>query len=89
MNISCHNEKLKSILQRKVNKLIMRDKKRIKKFCDELATIWENKCPDFRFGQMICNIFNDMAVSKRRDPFFPEEDEMINYIKNYFNWREN
>ena len=67
----------------------MRDKKRIKKFCDELATIWENECPDFRFGQMICNIFNDMVVSERRDPFFPEEDEMINYIKNYFNWKEN
>ena len=41
----------------------MRDKKRIKKFCDELATIWENKCPDFRFGQMICNIFNEPVVS--------------------------
>lgn len=67
----------------------MRDKKRIKKFCDELATIWENECPDFRFGQMICNIFNDMVVSEKRDPFFPEEDEMINYIKNYFNLGEN
>lgn len=67
----------------------MRDKKRIKKFCDELATIWENECPDFRFGQMICNIFNDMVVSEKRDPFFPEEDEMISYIKNYFNWKGN
>ena len=67
----------------------MRDKKRIKKFCDELATIWENKCPDYRFGQMICNIFGDMVASERRDPFFPEEDEMISYIKNYFNWKGN
>ena len=67
----------------------MRDKKRIKKFCDELATIWENECPDFRFGQMICNIFNDMVTSEKRDPFFPEEDEMISYIKNYFNWKGN
>lgn len=67
----------------------MRDKKRIKKFCDELATIWENECPDFRFGQMICNIFNYMEVSKKRDPFFPEEDEMISYIKDYFNLGEN
>lgn len=66
----------------------MRDKKRIKKFCDELATIWENECPDFRFGQMICNVFNEM-VAENRDPFFPEEDEMINYIKNYFNLEEN
>lgn len=67
----------------------MRDKKRIKKFCDELATIWENECPDFRFGQMICNIFGDMVASEKCDPFFPEEDEMINYIKKYFNLGEN
>lgn len=67
----------------------MRDKKRIKKFCDELATIWEKECPDWRFGQMICNVFNDMVASERRDPFFPEEDEMMSYIKNYFNLEEN
>ena len=51
----------------------MRDKKRIKNFCDELATIWESKCPDWRFGQMICNIFGEMVASEKRDPFFPEE----------------
>jgi hypothetical protein len=67
----------------------MRDKKRIKKFCDELATIWENECPNYRFGQMICNVFSDMVAPERRDPFFPEEDEMINYIKNYFKREEN
>lgn len=66
----------------------MRDKKRIKKFCDELATIWENECPNYRFGQLICNVFGQMAA-ERRDPFFPEEDEMINYIKNYFKREEN
>ena len=32
---------------------------------------------------MICNIFSEMA-SNGIDPFFPEEDEMINYFKNYF-----
>lgn len=61
----------------------MRDKKRIKKFCNELADIWENNCPNWRFGQMICNIFGEIA-SNRIDPFFPEEDVMINYFKNYF-----
>lgn len=67
----------------------MRDKKRIKKFCDELATIWEENVPQWRFGQMICNVFGDMVASEKRDPFFPEEDEMIKYIKNYFNREEN
>lgn len=61
----------------------MRDVKRIKKFCDELATVWENNCPDWRFGQMICNVFGEMAME--RDPFFPEEDEMIKFFKDYFN----
>ena len=61
----------------------MRDKKRIKKFCNELANIWENNAPDWRFGQLICNVFGEMA-SEKRDPFFPEEDEMIRFFKKYF-----
>lgn len=61
----------------------MRDKKRIKKFCNEFADIWETKCPDWRFGQLIMNVFGSMQ-SGRRDPFFPEEDEMIAYFKQYF-----
>ena len=65
----------------------MRDVKRIKKFCDELATVWEKNCPDWRFGQMICNVFGEMAME--RDPFFPEEDEMIKFFKDYFNVKEN
>lgn len=61
----------------------MRDKKRIKIFCNELANIWEENVPQWRFGQLICNVFGQMAT-EGKDPFFPEEDEMINYIKNYF-----
>ena len=61
----------------------MRDVKRIKKFCDELATVWEKNCPDWRFGQLICNVFGEMAME--RDPFFSEEDEMIKFFKDYFN----
>ncbi len=61
----------------------MRDKKRIRKFCNELANIWENNVPDWRFGQLICNVFGEMAGEKR-DPFFPEEDEMIRFFKKYF-----
>lgn len=66
----------------------MRNKNRIKPFCDTLAKIWEKDCPDWRFGQLICNVFGEMA-SGGRDPFFPEEDEMINYFKNYFKNEEN
>ena len=34
----------------------MRDKARIRVFCDKLADIWESKCPDWRFGQMMMNV---------------------------------
>ena len=66
----------------------MRDIKRIRKFCNELAGIWEEKVCDWRFGQLICNVFGQMAA-EGRDPFFPEEDEMIEYFRNYFKNGEN
>lgn len=59
----------------------MRDTKRIWKFCNRLAAAWEN-LPDWRFGQLMMNVLGQMS-SEGRDPFFPEEDEMINYIENY------
>ena len=59
----------------------MRDKKRIGKFCKRLAAAWEH-VPDWRFGQFMCNVLGDMQ-SKGRDPFFPEEDEMIEFIEKY------
>lgn len=58
----------------------MRDIGRIDSFCGRLAAAWR-KVPDFRFGQLICNIFGEM--SEKRDPFFPEEDEMIEYIEKW------
>lgn len=61
----------------------MRDINRIKEFCDELAEIWETNCPDWRFGQLISNVFGQMR-SEGKDCFFPEEKEMMEYFKNYF-----
>ena len=65
----------------------MRDKNRIYKFCNEFADIWANNVPDWRFGQLICNVFGQMA-GEGRDPFFPEENEMIDYFKKYFGIEE-
>lgn len=65
----------------------MRDKNRIYKFCNEFADVWANNVPDWRFGQLICNVFGQMA-GEGRDPFFPEEDEMIKYFKKYFGIEE-
>lgn len=60
----------------------MRDINRIDKFCNELAEKWK-KVPDWRFGQLMCNILGEMQ-SAGRDPFFPEENEMMEFIKEYF-----
>lgn len=59
----------------------MRDPKRIDKFCARLAKAWK-MFPDQRFGQLMCNILGDMQMNGR-DPFFPEEDEMIKYIEKW------
>ena len=59
----------------------MRDKNRIQAFCNRLARAWE-MVPDWRFGQLMMNALGEMA-SKGRDPFFPEEDEMIAFIEEY------
>ena len=61
----------------------MRDIKRIKKFCDELATIWEAKCPDWRFSQLVLNVMNGDEMDKTM-PFYVEDEEMMKFIKSYF-----
>ena len=63
----------------------MRDINRIDKFCGELAEIWKTNCPDWRFGQLIINVLNSFD----RDPWFFEEDEMIEKFKEFFKGEEN
>jgi len=60
----------------------MRDINRIDKFCNELAEIWK-KVPDWSFGQLMNNVLGQMQ-SEGKDIFFPEEDEMIKYFRDYF-----
>ena len=54
----------------------MRDPARINKFCNRLAEAWRYH-PDWRFGQLICNVF----ACLNKDPFFPEDEEMIKFIE--------
>lgn len=62
----------------------MREPTRIFKFCNELAKIWREYAPDWRFGQLMMNVLGAMQASGK-DPFFPEEDEMLQFFKDYFN----
>lgn len=57
----------------------MRDPKRIDEFCDKLKEYW-HKVPDWRFGQLMVNFLGSIE----RDPFFPEEDEMLVLMEKYF-----
>jgi len=63
----------------------MRDINRIDTFCTELAEIWKTNAPDWRFGQLMVNVLNSMP----KDPFFPEEDEMLQFFKDYFSPKGN
>ena len=66
----------------------MRDPKRIRKFLNQLADIWEAYYPDMRFGQLIFTFFIRMrAVGK--DPFYIEEDEFLKFIKDSINKMNN
>lgn len=58
----------------------MRDKNRIDPFLQRLGKLWKEECPDWRFGQLMSNVLNSMTI----DPFFPEDDEMIEYFENFF-----
>ena len=63
----------------------MRKVERIKPFMEEITKLWEENCPDWRFGQLIINVFGDWD----RDPFFPEEDEILERFKSFFNKNDN
>ena len=61
----------------------MRDPNRIQTFCNELANLWR-KVPDWRFGQFISNVLGAYVAETRRDIFFPEDEDLMAFMKKYF-----
>lgn len=61
----------------------MRDINRIRRFCNELATIWETQCPDWRFSQLVLNVM-ESGEMKNAIPFYVEDDEMMDHFKSFF-----
>lgn len=59
----------------------MRDPNRITDFMQRLHDIWITECPDWRFGQFICNVFNQLDF----DPFLLEDNQMMYEIERFFN----
>ena len=60
----------------------MRDPSRLDNFYEILHDIHKRSFCDWRFGQFMLN-FLGWVQSNKCDPFFPEEDKMMNYIKEY------
>ena len=61
----------------------MRDPNRIDQFCNDLAACW-HRVPDWRFGQLISNVLGAYVSETKRDIFFPEDNEIMDFIKKYF-----
>ena len=57
----------------------MRNINRISVFTQELNRIWATYFSDWRFGQFMMN-FLGWGSNEKIDPFFSEEEEMLNYL---------
>ncbi len=65
--------------------ITIRKAERLDSFYEELKNIHKKSFPDMRFGQFILNALGWINSTKMRDPFFPEENEMLDLIKEYAN----
>lgn len=61
----------------------VREKARIRRFCNELATLWEEKQPNMRFGQMVVSL-NRALDKPRHDIYYLEEEEMLEVLRRFF-----
>ena len=56
----------------------MRNPNRLNNFYDELKRIHMTYVPDWRFGQMLVNVFGTTDI------FYYEEDDVLRKVKEYF-----
>ena len=56
---------------------------RLDRFYDELKAIHKEHFYDWRFGQLVTNFLCWLMNDKGMDIFFPEEEKMLEYIKEY------
>ena len=61
----------------------MRDPQRIDDFCDRLKEIWK-QVPDWRFGQLMCNVLGEVQNNTKQDIFYIEDKPMIEELEKLF-----
>lgn len=57
---------------------MMRDPKRLDRFYITMGGLHKTYCPDLRFGQLMYNFIKTYG-----DPFYWEEDELLEKFKEY------
>ena len=61
----------------------MRNPDRLDTFYATIKNIHRKAFPDWRFGQLMSNFFGWLSYEKGVDLFFPEEDKMLEYFKEF------
>ena len=61
----------------------MRNPDRLDGFYEQLCLLHKNCFPDWRFGQLCSNFFGWLMQKYNIDLFYPEEDTMIGYFREY------
>lgn len=61
----------------------MRKSERLDYMYDEMCRLHKKYVPQWRYGQLCSNFFGWLMNVQRRDLFFPEEDEMLRWLKEY------
>ena len=67
----------------------MRNPERLDSVYFHLCEIHKKSFPDMRLGQFLLNALGWINSTKKRDPFFPEEEQMIKYIREFAGIKEN
>ena len=61
----------------------MRNPERLNNFYNEVSRLHKTYLPNWRAGQLWMNFLWWLQNNKKIDPFFPEEDKMIELFKEF------
>ena len=60
----------------------MRNPDRIYGYCARLCELWR-RVPDWRFGQLMCNMLGQYSADTGGDPFFVEDEWLFKFFEKY------